>query len=141
MDYFGALTVQQFTAENKRLRETIGSLRAQLLDEQARTQRLRFELAAARTGVDGVWFWQGDGHDKLESLTCPVVMSAQQLRAFVGLKDIIRRQETCFRCGKQFADVGPMLCSSCPDTAATPEQNRQYDADRVVIAAIVKDGT
>ena len=45
MDYFGVLTLQQFTAENKRLRDTIGSLRAQLTDEKARTDKAQ-KLAA-----------------------------------------------------------------------------------------------
>lgn len=28
-----------------------------------------------------VWCWQGDGEDHLESLTCPVLISAEALRA------------------------------------------------------------
>lgn len=51
------------------------------------------ELAAARANVriatasrDDVWFWQGDGHDDPESLSCPVVMSAATLRDLLARK-------------------------------------------------------
>jgi hypothetical protein len=32
-----------------------------------------------------VWYWQGDGHDMPESLTCPVIMSAETLRQLLAL--------------------------------------------------------
>lgn len=33
-----------------------------------------------------VWHWQGDGHDFPESLVCPVVMSAETLRALLAAR-------------------------------------------------------
>lgn len=38
---------------------------------------------AAANGAEGVWFYQGDGHDFPASLTCPVVMRAPQFRELV----------------------------------------------------------
>lgn len=45
---------------------------------------LRHDLAMVRTPTPGVWLWQGDGADFPESLACPVVMSAETLRALLG---------------------------------------------------------
>lgn len=42
------------------------------------------QLAIVDAGAEGVWRWQGDGHDHPESLSCPVVMSADTLRALLG---------------------------------------------------------
>jgi chromosome segregation ATPase len=41
---------------------------------------LRAKLAIVNTDRDNVWLWQGKGND-LDSLSCPVVMSANTLRA------------------------------------------------------------
>jgi hypothetical protein len=35
-------------------------------------------------GDVGVWVWGGDGQDHPESLTCPVLMSAEQLRELLA---------------------------------------------------------
>lgn len=51
-----------------------------------RERALRAELAAVKTDVDGVWLWQGDGRDHPESLSCPVVMSADTLREMVDAR-------------------------------------------------------
>lgn len=48
------------------------------LEEQLRIARE--QLAMVRTPREGVWLWQGDGEDDLQSLSCPVVMSADTLR-------------------------------------------------------------
>lgn len=34
-----------------------------------------------------VWYWQGDGEDHPESLTCPVIMKAHALREFLTARD------------------------------------------------------
>lgn len=48
-------------------------------------ERVR-NLQAYRDGEsgNGVWHWQGDGEDYLESLTCPIVIRAQDLRRLVA---------------------------------------------------------
>jgi hypothetical protein len=43
----------------------------------------RAQLAIARTPTDDVWMWQGGG-DEPEGLSCPVVMSAETLRALLA---------------------------------------------------------
>lgn len=48
--------------------------------------RVRGELSARRARDSGeVWFWQGDGFDFPESLTCPVIVTADKLRALLAL--------------------------------------------------------
>ncbi|HGM6719911.1 TPA: hypothetical protein ACKQC2_000731 [Stenotrophomonas maltophilia] len=37
-----------------------------------------------------VWHWQGDGHDFPESLVCPVIMSAETLRALLAARQPVR---------------------------------------------------
>ena len=45
------------------------------------TIRLKAEVEALHRERQGeVWYWQGDGEDKLESLSCPVLIEAQDLR-------------------------------------------------------------
>ena len=34
--------------------------------------------------ADDIWHWMGDGSDAPDSLTCPVVMSAEQLRGLLA---------------------------------------------------------
>ena len=41
---------------------------------------------SADYNAQGYWAWQGDGTDDLESLTCPVLISAQALRNLVQAK-------------------------------------------------------
>lgn len=41
---------------------------------------LKYDLSLVKTDKEGVWFWQNDGWDDPESLSCPVVMSAETLR-------------------------------------------------------------
>ena len=46
-----------------------------------RYEHCKEELMALRAAVNkDVWYWQGDGYDFPESLTCNVVMSASSLR-------------------------------------------------------------
>lgn len=58
---------------NKALRAHAAELEAELIEA-------RRQLAAVHAGVEKVWRWQGDGSDYLESLACPVVMTADTLR-------------------------------------------------------------
>ena len=47
--------------------------------------RCRQELAARAAATHGeVWYWQGDGDDHPESLTCPVIITADKLRALLA---------------------------------------------------------
>lgn len=57
------------------LQAEITRLQRELIDQRRVTATLRCE----RNGE--VWIWQGDGEDHLESLTCPVLIRPEQLRA------------------------------------------------------------
>jgi hypothetical protein len=62
---------------------------ANALHTLARGQSLLEELTQAlellrRERNGEVWCWQGDDEDHPESLTCPVLMSAEHVRAFVA---------------------------------------------------------
>jgi hypothetical protein len=53
-------------------------LEAQLYAERSRNNDLQFYRAD-----NAVWHWQNDGQDFLESLSCPVIIPAHQLRALL----------------------------------------------------------
>ena len=53
------------------------------MTKDALAERDRARVACGVAAADGVWFWQGRD-DRSESLTCPVVMSAETLRGFVA---------------------------------------------------------
>jgi hypothetical protein len=50
---------------------------------EALAERDRARIACGVAAAEDVWFWQG-GFDRPESLSCPVVMSADTLRSFVA---------------------------------------------------------
>jgi hypothetical protein len=54
--------------------------------EQERRVRLDAEnaLRLVRTDIENVWRWQGDGYDDPTTLSCPVIMSADTVRALVA---------------------------------------------------------
>lgn len=52
---------------------------------------LRGQLRAVNIGIEGVWRYQGDGDDKLETLSCPVVMRPDTLKAILDERDEARR--------------------------------------------------
>jgi hypothetical protein len=64
------------------------------VDMMLERDQARAELATVRTDTEGVWRWQGDGHDEPESLTCPVVMSADKVREFAtAARELARLRE------------------------------------------------
>lgn len=58
--------------------------------QRVANQRL-VELNAVRAHADNVWFWQGGG-DRPDSLSCPVVMTADALRSFIVDRDSARAE-------------------------------------------------
>lgn len=60
------------------------------LEKEAKDAALASLRMVQHPDVDDVWFWQGSG-DEPESLTCPVIMSADTLRGF--LEHIAERDE------------------------------------------------
>jgi len=50
------------------------------------TIKLKAEVEALhRERVGEVWYWQCDGEDHLESLSCPVLIDAEDLRTLLSL--------------------------------------------------------
>lgn len=59
-------------------------LEAALADVKKEAAKLQNEVVALHRERQGeVWYYQGDGEDKLESLTCPVLIEAEDLRALL----------------------------------------------------------
>jgi hypothetical protein len=58
-----------------------------------------------RTDIHGVWFWQGDGDDHPEALSCPVVMSAETLRKFVADLEAARQANAVAEGRRETLDV------------------------------------
>ena len=57
---------------------------------QRELTRRGVELEDANGKRHGVWHWGGDEHDHLESLTCPVLIAAADLRAIIDERDEMR---------------------------------------------------
>lgn len=73
-------------AEAEVARLTVEIERRQKAYEQERAT-MRREIVTLQEGAAGnYWHWQGDGEDHLESLSCPVLISADQLRAVLAEK-------------------------------------------------------
>ncbi len=53
--------------------------------DQMRIDSLKRQLQAYMEKANGeFWYWQGDGTDELESLTCPILIRADDLRAILS---------------------------------------------------------
>ena len=49
--------------------------------KEANVERLKAELDALhRERIGEVWYWQSDGEDHLESLSCPVLINPMELK-------------------------------------------------------------
>ncbi len=64
----------------------------------AEIERLQVSLKVA-TEADsqrvGYWVWQGDGHDHLESIMCPIMIHAEDMRGLIA--EIERLQDQSAR--------------------------------------------
>lgn len=75
------------------------NLTTDLAAARSENEKLRIESEKWRTKFltqrdeanSNTWIWMGDGEDHPESLTCPVIMSADQLREFVAAKESEQR--------------------------------------------------
>lgn len=96
-----AKVVGEFNTSQKQLSTTLEMLKitATLLEFKC------IELVAHREKAHGnYWAWQGDGEDHLESLSmsCPVVISAEQLKAIINARDSAR--EELVQCRRELDD-------------------------------------
>jgi hypothetical protein len=77
-----ANTLEQMNAKNARLRERVkrsGRKNERLVGTIDNLRLKQF----TRFAEDDCWIWQGDGSDSLETLVCPVVISASDLKAII----------------------------------------------------------
>ena len=82
--------VTTLTAERDEARAKNAGLVEHLKFAGTEREDFRQQLSVARCSErDGVWFWQGEG-DRPESLSCPVVMSADTLREILRERDEAR---------------------------------------------------
>lgn len=70
--------------ELERLNLKLDNLAERFRTIEHERDELRQQLAAVKTDTDNVWKWQGDGGDHAESLSCPVVMTADTLRKILA---------------------------------------------------------
>lgn len=85
--------VVELETETRRQTEKVAQAFREVAAGLTRERDLRATLAVVSTGTEGVWRWQGDGHDDPDSLACPVVMSADTLRGFVAERDRLQAME------------------------------------------------
>ena len=92
-------------------------------------ERLRYDENVRRFYDEGaVWFWAGDETDNLETLACPVVINAGDLRALLG-------SGACRIIGKPPALV---TAASSPELKALDKQCRD-DVARALGLAVTDD--
>ena len=90
-----------------------------LLDrEHERCDDLRRRLLLhSQKAADEYWAWQGDGEDHLESLTCPVLIPATELRNIIAAKETAEaacaamRKDCAWQCSSY--EDGARYCDFC----------------------------
>lgn len=82
--------VPALVGEVRRLRSKNDALARELAVALERERLLRADLAVVATDQEGVWRWQGDGEDHLESLSCPVVTLREMLATRVLAAEHLR---------------------------------------------------
>jgi hypothetical protein len=80
------VAVDELRAQCDAFGQKAHQLAEHLRAEIAARYELAGKLAVVNAGREDVWFWQGDGHDEIETLSRPVVMSAATLRALLAPK-------------------------------------------------------
>lgn len=81
----GPLTVTLQRKWGKTAHELRANAEAVVAEQVEEIARLKAEIRTLREAATGnYWRWQGDGQDHLESLVCPVLIDATDLRAIIG---------------------------------------------------------
>jgi len=68
---------------------------------------------AYRASIGEVWHWQGDEGDHPESLTCPVLMSAEQVREFIAMRTRLDIADRVIATRSKIADAQEGLRDTC----------------------------
>lgn len=109
----------------------------ELVVENARLKRRNF----VKFREDECWVWHGDGSDNLESLVCPVVISAEDLKDIIEVakEEVYSADEktTCAVCGEykytplRRDDMGGYVCLTCIDKELNKRNQKDMDIMRV----------
>lgn len=134
----------QADAQPEHYKPTVPKFKFDTLVEHCK--RLERELAEARAHINevtlyqqnAVWFWQHDGEDFLESLTCPIIIQPHHLRELIaGAKsdkcawtysdnefswDTQCGQKWSFTDGGTPAENGMNFCHSCGKGLVIPRE-------------------
>lgn len=106
--------------QNERSKQRLASCAAELKTALEEAAELRSQLALVRTPKGGVWYWQGDG-DNPESLSCPVVMSAETLRGLLAdAKSAERLRGERDEAMAEIAEVRRVATEAEPDLEGPP---------------------
>jgi hypothetical protein len=73
-------------SEVLRLRWRLDTINEELRRAAQEAETAKSNVKTAHASRGDIWFWAGDGHDDPGTLSCPVVMSADTLRAILGGK-------------------------------------------------------
>ncbi len=77
-----------------------------------------------------VWHWQGDGHDFPESLVCPVIMSAETLRALLAARQPVSEADAYQQGFRDGQDRTCTVVASQPVASNQPSGNSgELDVD------------
>lgn len=131
-----------------RLEEKAARAFAEVKAGFAREEDLRRSLTTVKTDIGGVWFWQGDGYDHPESLSCPVVMSADTLRTLVDRPDDAEAEVTRLRTvvdlfterDRLAARVSYLRARGCDGEADETEERLGEVSSRLAAALAEKSG-
>lgn len=70
----------------KTAREFIQTQNESIVNLQWELHRRQQLIRRAESAMTGVWCWQNDGHDNLESITCPILIEPKDLRELLANK-------------------------------------------------------
>jgi hypothetical protein len=112
-----AKTYENYIATRKNdiaeLQDTVASLTSRLTSISAERDKAIVELERFKGSM---WHWQTDGDNDLESLTCPVLIQAGDLRRLLAISDC----PMCDGSGWLGDDYG-VCCSECNDGVGKPK--------------------
>lgn len=98
-----AVHLESLLAELSRNRCLLEALETENVRVHQRNQRMRDYAHEA------YWCWQGDGEDHPESLTCPVLMSAEDLRSLLADRRLLEAGERLIQATRK-ADHVALKC-------------------------------
>ena len=113
------------------LEHKIATIAEELRAEQTKSRELQTTLNVIRSPAEDVWFWENNGENAPESLACPVVMTADRVRAFVETETRAKHLEKVLRAWREAHDIHmktPVGGSTAPFFRALTRAEKMRDA-------------